>query len=69
MKRLILFLIALVAFMGIAQAQLARVANPLGADVWFQPTYTGVAADTLGTVTATTWSLATPINKFDGVLF
>ena len=69
MKKFILFLVALIAFTFVAEAQLARQAAPLGADVWFQPTYTGVAADTLGTVTATTWSLATPINKFDGVFF
>lgn len=67
MKRLILFLFVCVSF--IANAQLARVANPLAENTWFAPTYTGVAADTLGTVTATTWSLAVPINKFDGVYF
>jgi hypothetical protein len=69
MKKIILFLIAMLAFVQIADAQLARVAAPLAENIWFQPTYTGVAADTLGTVTATTWSLATPVNKFDGVFF
>jgi hypothetical protein len=68
MKKIILFLIALLAFVGVAQAQLARVTAPLAENVWFN-TYTGVAADTLGTVTATTWSCAIPINKFDGVFF
>lgn len=68
MKKFILFVIAMVAFVAVAEAQLARQANPLAENAWFQ-SYTGVAADTLGTVTATTWSLATPINKFDGVYF
>jgi len=67
MKKLILFLFVCVSFA--ANAQLARVANPLGANVWFQPLYTGVTADTLGTVTATTWSLAVPVNKIDGLYF
>ena len=67
MKKLILFLFVCVSF--VATAQLARVANPLSENVWFQPTYTGVAADTLGTVTATTWSLAVPVNKIDGLFF
>jgi hypothetical protein len=68
MKKIILFLIAMLAFVQVADAQLARVAAPLAENTWFQA-YTGVAADTLGTVTATTWSCAIPINKFDGVFF
>ena len=67
MKRLILSLFVCVSF--IANAQLARVANPLAENAWFIPTYNGVAADTLGTVTATTWSLAVPVNKIDGLFF
>ena len=67
MKKLILFLMLCISF--VANAQLARVANPLAENAWFLPTYTGVAADTLGTVTATTWSLAVPVNKIDGLYF
>lgn len=68
MKKLILLIALLVGFVSL-QAQIARVATPLAENAWFVPTYTGVASDTLGTVTATTWSYAVPINKFDGVFF
>jgi hypothetical protein len=68
MKKLLLLITLLVGFISM-QAQVARVNAPLAADAWFIPTYTGVATDTLGTVTATTWSYAVPINKFDGVFF
>ena len=67
MKKLILFLCLAIGF--IANAQVARIAVPLSEIAWFIPTYTAVASDTLGTVTATTWSYAVPINKFDGVFF
>ncbi len=53
----------------LATAQVAKVNAPLAENAWFIPTYTGVATDTLGTVTATTWSYAVPVNKFDGVFF
>lgn len=68
MKKVILFLVLCFGFISL-QAQIVRVAAPLASNAWFIPTYTGVAADTLGTVTATTWSYAVPINKFDGVFF
>ena len=67
MKKIILFLCLAIGF--VLNAQVAKVAPPLAENAWFIPTYTGVAADTLGTVTATTWSYAVPINKFDGVFF
>ena len=67
MKKIILFLCLAIGF--VLNAQVAKVAVPLAENAWFIPTYTGVAADTLGTVTATTWSYAVPINKFDGVFF
>lgn len=68
MKKIILLIALLVGFVSL-QAQIARVAAPLAENAWFIPTYTGVATDTLGTVTATTWSYTVPINKFDGVFF
>jgi hypothetical protein len=67
MKKVILFLFLAIGF--IASAQVAKISVPLAENSWFIPTYTGVATDTLGTVTATTWSYAVPINKFDGVFF
>jgi len=67
MKKLILFLFLAVSF--IVNAQVAKVAVPLSETAWVLPQYTGLATDTLGTVVATTWSYAVPINKFDGVFF
>jgi len=67
MKKIILFLMCIFTFA--LNAQVAKVSIPLAENAWFIPTYTGVATDTLGTVTATTWSYAVPINKFDGVFF
>jgi len=68
MKKNILFLFLAIGF--IVNAQVSRTSNVLPAEQWFlSPSYTGVATDTLGTVTATTWSYAVPINKFDGVYF
>ncbi len=67
MKKIILFLMCMFTFA--LSAQVAKIATPLAENAWFIPTYTGVATDTLGTVTATTWSYAVPINKFDGVFF
>lgn len=67
MKKIILFLLLAIGF--IANAQVAKVHDALAENAWFIPAYTGTAADTLGTVTATTWSYAVPVNKFDGVYF
>jgi len=67
MKKIILFLMCIFTFS--LSAQVAKIAVPLAENAWFIPTYTGVATDTLGTVTATTWSYAVPVNKFDGVFF
>jgi hypothetical protein len=68
MKKIILLIVLLVGFISL-QAQVARVNIPLTETEWFIKTYTGLATDTLGTVTATTWSYDVPINKFDGVFF
>ena len=67
MKRFILFLFLAIGF--IASAQVARVAVPLDFSTGWNTTYTGVATDTLGTVTATTWSYEIPVNKFDGLFY
>ena len=67
MKQLILFICVLFAFA--VNAQVTRTATTLTPDAWFIPTYTGVATDTLGTVTATTWKYDVPVNKIDGLFF
>ena len=67
MKKYILLLMLSIGFL--ASAQVAKVAAPLASDAWFITPYVGVATDTLGTVTATTWSYAVPVNKFDGIYF
>ena len=66
MKKLILFLFMLVGFVSL-QAQIAKVVT-LPSEV-FVNEYTGVAADTLGTVTATTWSQEFIVNKVDGLFY
>lgn len=64
------FLIIAFLFLGLGlSAQVTRTATTLTADAWFIPTYTGVATDTLGTVTATTWKYDVPVNKIDGLFF
>jgi hypothetical protein len=50
-------------------AQVARVSLPLDFTSGWSTAYTGVATDTLGTVTATTWSYTVPVNKIDGLFF
>ena len=67
MKKFLILAILLISFG--ASAQVAKVHIPLAESAWFIPTYTGVATDTLGTVTATTWSYAVPVNKIDGLFF
>ena len=67
MKKLILFLVLSIGFL--ANAQVAKVSAPLASDAWFITPYVGVSTDTLGTVTATTWSYTVPVNKFDGIYF
>jgi len=69
MKKFILFLFMAITFAAFTSAQVAKIAPPLAENAWFIPNYTGVATDTLGTVTATTWSYTVPVNKFDGVFF
>lgn len=67
MKKLILFLFVLLAFA--ANAQKALVIPPLDFNTTWVHEYTGVATDTLGTVTATTWSYEIPVNKADGLFY
>ena len=50
-------------------AQVAKVEKPLNFETGWFSNYTGLAADTLGTVTATTWSYEIPVNKFDGLFY
>ena len=67
MKKLILFLFVCVAFF--VNAQKALVLPPLDfVNTWVHE-YTGIATDTLGTVTATTWSYEIPVNKPDGLMY
>jgi hypothetical protein len=67
MKKFILFICIL--FSVALSAQVARVSLPLDFTNGWSTAYTGVATDTLGPVTATTWSYEVPVNKFDGVFF
>ena len=67
MKKLILLLFLAISFL--ATAQVARTITPLDYTTGWFTNYTGVAADTLGTVTATTWSYEIPVNKFDGLFY
>lgn len=63
-------LIALFCFVAIAvNAQTAISITPLDLNnVWVKE-YVGVATDTLGTVTATTWSYEIPVNKAEGLFY
>jgi uncharacterized protein YxeA len=68
MKKLIFIIIAIFTVF-VTNAQVAIVNAPLDLNnVWVKE-YTGVATDTLGTVTATTWSWAVPVNKADGLMY
>jgi hypothetical protein len=67
MKKFILFICIL--FSMSISAQVARVAQPLDYTLGWNTAYVGVASDTLGTVTATTWSYEIPVNKFDGLFY
>jgi len=64
MKKIILFLLVMIAFT--ANAQKAYTLNLGG--VWISE-YTGIATDTLGTVTATTFSYVYELNKPEGVFY
>jgi hypothetical protein len=68
MKKIILVLFAIVMIVGV-NAQVAKVIAPLDFSNTWVNEYTGVATDTLGTVTATTWSYEIPVNKPDGLLY
>lgn len=64
------FILIAFLFLGIGlRAQVAKTSLPLDFTTGWSSVYTGVATDTLGTVTATTWSYEVPVNKFDGVFF
>lgn len=67
MKKLILFLLLMVGFT--VSAQKAISITPLNFETGWFTNYAGVATDTLGTVTATTWSYEIPVNKFDGLFY
>lgn len=67
MKKLILLLLLMVGFT--LNAQVAKVATPLNFETGWFNNHTGLASDTLGTVTATTWSYEIPVNKFDGLFY
>jgi hypothetical protein len=67
MKKILIALFVFVAFA--ASAQKAISIAPLDlSNVWVNE-YTAVATDTLGTVTATTWSYEIPVNKPDGLFY
>lgn len=67
MKKLIFLFAILLSFT--VSAQKAISIAPLDfTSVWVNE-YVGVATDTLGTVTATTWSYAIPVNKPDGLYY
>lgn len=67
MKKFILFIALIISFA--ASAQKAISITPLDFNTGWFTNYNGGASDTLGTVTATTWSYEIPINKFDGVFY
>jgi len=67
MKKLILFLCLAIGFL--VNAQIAKVATPLDFSTVYFSNYIGTAVDTLGTVTATTWSYEIPVNKADGLYY
>lgn len=68
MKKFIFIIVALIMTFAV-KAQVAKVDAPWDfANKWVSE-YTGTAVDTLGTVTATTWSYTYPINKPDGVMY
>lgn len=68
MKRFILFIVAIFSIC-VASAQVAKADVPWDFNSKFVYEYTGVATDTLGTVTATTWSYEVPVNKADGLMY
>lgn len=68
MKRFILFMAFISAIIaGFGQKSIESAAWDFTGK-WVNE-YTGVATDTLGTVTATTWSYAVPVNKPEGLFY
>ena len=68
MKHFILFIaLIFVAATGFGQKAIEAAAWDF-TEKWVNE-YTGVASDTLGTVTATTWSYAVPVNKPEGLFY
>ena len=68
MKKFILLIVAMFTLV-VAQAQIAKVDAPWDLNAKWVTEYTGTAVDTLGTVTATTWSYAVPVNKAEGLMY
>lgn len=68
MKKVILFLVLALGFIvSSASAQIAKTTIVPAATYYLE--YTGTALDTLGTVTATTWSQEFTVNKEDGLFY
>ena len=67
MKKILIALFVFVAFA--ASAQKAISIAPLDLSTVWVHEYVGAATDTLGTVTATTWSYEIPVNKPDGLFY
>lgn len=68
MKKIILMLLVLVLAFSV-NAQKAIAIAPLDFNSNWVNEYTAIATDTLGTVTATTWSYEIPVNKADGLFY
>lgn len=68
MKKIILLIALFIGFVATAQKAYTPPAFAGEAGQWVTE-YTGVSADTLGTVTATTWSYAVTVNKADGLFY
>lgn len=68
MKKVIfIFMLAMLTIA--VNAQKAIVIAPLNLETTWVHEYAGAATDTLGTVTATTWSYEIPVNKPDGLYY
>ena len=68
MKKIILLAVFMIALVANAQKAYTPAGFVGEAGQWVIE-YTGVASDTLGTVTATTWSYAVTVNKPDGLFY